>query len=43
MFMPYASAIFGSLHDYLLRILGSELFRITFSFLIRQALNRVGL
>ena len=38
-----ASSFVTSLYDLLLKILGSELFRVTLSFLIRQALLRIGL
>jgi hypothetical protein len=43
MFIAAASVIGTNLYDFLMRILGSEVMRTFFSFLIRQALIRVGL
>jgi hypothetical protein len=43
MFIAAASVIGTNLYDFLMRILGSEVMRTFFSFLIRQALIRAGL
>jgi len=43
MFIAAATIIGTNLYDILMKILGSEVMRTVFSYLIRQALTRVGL
>ena len=43
MFIAAATIIGTNLYDILIKILGSEVMRTVFSYLIRQALTRVGL
>ena len=43
MFIAAATVIGTNLYDILMRVLGSEVMRAVFSYLIRQALTRVGL
>jgi len=43
MFIAVATIIGTNLYDILMKILGSEVMRTIFSYLIRQALTRVGL
>jgi hypothetical protein len=43
MLIATATVVGTNLYDLLMKILGSELMRTVFSYLIRQALTRVGL
>ena len=43
MFYMAATIIGTNLYDFLIKILGSEVMRTLFSYLIRQALIRIGL
>jgi hypothetical protein len=43
MFYTTAAIIGTNLYDFLIKILGSEVMRTLFSYLIRQAMARVGL
>ena len=43
MLIAAATVIGTNLYDILMRVLGSEVMRAVFSYLIRQALTRVGL
>jgi hypothetical protein len=43
MLIATATILGTNLYDYLIKILGSEFMRTAFSYLIRQALTRVGL
>ena len=43
MLIAHATIVGTNLYDFLMKILGSEVMRTVFSYLIRQALTRVGL
>jgi len=43
MLIAHATIVGTNLYDLLMKILGSEVMRTVFSYLIRQALTRVGL
>jgi len=43
MLIAHATIVGTNLYDFLTKILGSEMMRTIFSYLIRQALTRVGL
>ena len=43
MLIAQATIVGTNLYDFLMKILGSEVMRTVFSYLIRQALTRVGL